>query len=65
MFANGIRVRSVFTQDLRPGAFSVVPFGTGPGANVYPALRAGLLSAVPFDMLRAGSAGLIAIGPDS
>jgi hypothetical protein len=57
MFANGIRVRSVFTQDLRPGAFSVVPFGTGPGANVYPALRAGLLSAVP--------AGLIAIGPDS
>jgi hypothetical protein len=41
MFANGIRVRSVFTQDLRPGAFSVVPFGTGPGANVYPALRLG------------------------
>jgi hypothetical protein len=27
MIANGIRVRSVFTQDCRPGAFSVVPTG--------------------------------------
>jgi len=27
MIANGIRVRSVFTQDCRPGAFSVVPAG--------------------------------------
>jgi len=43
MIANGLRVRAVFTQDCRPGAFSVVP----------------------FDKLRAGSAGLIAIRPDS
>jgi hypothetical protein len=26
MIASGIRVRSVFTQDYRPGAFSAVPF---------------------------------------
>jgi hypothetical protein len=43
MIANGIRVRSMFTQACRPGAFSVVP----------------------FDKLRAGSAGLIAIRLDS
>jgi hypothetical protein len=40
MIANGIRVRSVFTQDFRPGTFSVVP----------------------FDKLRAGSAGLVSVG---
>jgi hypothetical protein len=34
------------------------PYGTGPGAMTYPGLRPGLLSAVPFDKLRAGSTGL-------
>ena len=40
MIANGTRVRSMLTQDCRPGAFSVVP----------------------FDKLRAGSAGLVSVG---
>jgi hypothetical protein len=40
-------------------AFSVVPTGLGLGEFVYPGLRPGLLSAVPFNKLRAGSSGLI------
>ena len=47
-----------FTQDGCPGIFSAVPGGTTPGLMSTQDLRPGLLSAVPFDELRAGSAGL-------
>jgi hypothetical protein len=52
-----IRVRSRFTQDLRPGAFSAVPAGLVSVGIVHPGLRPGLLSAVP--------SGLVPIHPDS
>src|ERR1700691_4826432 len=42
-----MRVRSRFTQDSRPGVFSVVPAGLVLLSHLNPGLRPGLLSAVP------------------
>ena len=50
-----LRVRG--TPGLHPGAFSAVPTGLIPVGMYTQDSRPGLLSAVPFDKLRAGSAG--------